>query len=82
MFVDELKTKLKLEDVCSFAVTIFEDKHVVIEGVKKVVFKGENQIKFRTKKRGICIDGEGLLIREIGDGNVIVSGVIKEVEYD
>lgn len=82
MFVDEVKTKLGIEDICGFSVTIFEDKHVVIEGVKKLVFKGEEEVKFRSKNKGISVRGKGLKLIELGNGNAIVSGIVFGVDYD
>ena len=82
MFVDELKAKLKIEDICSFSVTVFDNKYAVVEGVKKVVFKGDEEVKFRSKKRGIIVKGKGLKLKEIGEGNAIVSGEVFGVEYD
>ena len=82
MFFDELKLKLNLEDVVHFSVTILGRNAVVIEGVKNVVFSNENQIKARVKKCVVSVSGERLKIKEIGDGNILVSGVINGVQYE
>ena len=82
MFFDELKLKLNLEDVVHFSVTILGRNAVVIEGVKNVVFSNENQLKARVKKCAVSVSGERLKIKEIGDGNILISGVIDGVQYE
>ena len=82
MFFDELKLKLNLEDVVHFSVTILGRNAVVIEGAKNVVFSNENQLKARVKKCVVSVSGEGLKIKEIGDGNILISGVINGVQYE
>ena len=82
MFFDELKLKLNLEDVVHFSVTILGRNAVVIEGVKNVVFSNENQLKARVKKCVVSVSGERLKIKEIGDGNILISGVIGGVQYE
>ena len=82
MFFDELKLKLGLEDVVHFSVTILGRNAVVIEGVKNVVFSNENQLKVRVKKCVVSVSGERLKIKEIGDGNILISGVIDGVQYE
>lgn len=82
MFFDELKLKLNLEDVVHFSVTILGRNALVIEGVKNVVFSNENQLKARVKKCVVLVSGEGLKIKEIGDGNILISGVINGVQYE
>ena len=82
MFFDELKLKLDLEDVVHFSVTILGRNAVVIEGVKNVVFSNENQLKARVKKCVVSVSGERLKIKEIGDGNILISGVINGVQYE
>ena len=82
MFFDELKLKLNLEDVVHFSVTILGRNAVVVEGVKNVVFSNENQLKARVKKCVVSVSGERLKIKEIGDGNILISGVINGVQYE
>ena len=82
MFFDELKLKLNLEDVVHFSVTILGRNAVVIEGVKNVVFSNENQLKASVKKCVVSVSGERLKIKEIGDGNILISGVINGVQYE
>ncbi len=82
MFFDELKLKLNLEDVVHFSVTILGRNALVIEGVKNVVFSNENQLKARVKKCVVSVSGERLKIKEIGDGNILISGVINGVQYE
>ncbi len=82
MFVDELILKLKLEDICPFTVTLLGGKNAVVEGVKNLIFVDENKVKIRVKKLTVSILGDGLKILEIGDGNLLISGEIKGVEYD
>ena len=80
MFVDELK--VKLEDLCQFTLSVFDNKFALIEGVKNLVFSSEEQVKVRVKKMMIILDGKGLKIKEVGDGNVLVSGEILGVKYE
>lgn len=82
MFVDELKLKLKIEDICAFSVSVFDNKYVSCEGVKNVVFSSDEQVKLRVKNHVVVIDGKGLKIVEIGDGNTLISGEIVGVQYE
>lgn len=82
MFVDELKLKLKIEDVCSFTVSVFDNKYVSCEGVKNVVFSSDEQVKLRVKKHLVVIGGKGLKIVEIGEGNALIMGEIFGVQYE
>ena len=82
MFIDEFKLKLRLEDVCSFTVSVFDNKYVSCEGVKNVVFSSDDKVKLRVKKHLVIIDGKGLKIVEIGDGNALISGEIVGVQYE
>ena len=82
MFGDELKSKLKIEDVCSFVVTVLDNKYVSCEGVKNVVYSSDERVKLRVKKQLVTIDGKGLKIVEIGDGNALISGEIVGVQYE
>ncbi len=82
MFVDELKAKFKIEDLCAYSLTVFDNKNVVVEGVKNIIFADENQVKIRVKKTSILLLGEGLKILEVGEGNLLITGTVKGVEYD
>lgn len=82
MFVDELKLRLKIEDVCSFTVSVFDNKYVSCEGVKNVVFSSDEQVKLRVKKHLVVIGGKGLKIVEIGEGNALIMGEIFGVQYE
>ena len=82
MFVDEVKLKLKIEDICSYVVTVLDNKYVSCEGVKNVVYSSEEKVKLRVKNRLVIIDGNALKIVEIGDGNALVSGEIVGVQYE
>ncbi len=82
MFVDELKLKLNMEDLCQYALSVFDNKYALIEGVKNLVFSSEEQVKVRVKKMMIILEGKELKIKEVGDGNVLVSGEILGVKYE
>ena len=82
MFVDELKLKLKIQDICSYSVSIFDNRFVLLEGVKNIVFSSDEKMKFRVKKHLVAIDGKGLKLVEIGDGNALLSGEIVGVTYE
>ena len=82
MFVDEVKLKLKIEDICSYVITVLDNKYVSCEGVKNVVYSSEEKVKLRVKNRLVIIDGKALKIVEIGDGNALVSGEIVGVQYE
>lgn len=82
MFVDELKLKLNIEDLCSFSVTVLDNKYVAFEGVKNVVYSSDESVKMRVKKHLISVSGKGLKIVEIGNGNALISGEIVGVQYE
>ena len=82
MFVDELKLKLRIEDICALSVSVFDNKYVACEGVKNVIFSSEEKVKLRSKKQVVTIDGKGLKIVEIGDGNALIAGEVFGVQYE
>lgn len=82
MFVDELKLKLNIEDFCQYTLSVFDNKFALIEGVKNLVFSSEQQVKARVKKMTVIIGGKNLKIKEVGDGNVLISGEIHGVQYE
>jgi hypothetical protein len=53
-----------------------------LEGVKNIVFSSDDKMKFRVKKHLVVIDGKGLKLVEIGDGNALLSGEIVGVTYE
>lgn len=83
MFVDEVKRKLDLDDVvCSFSVATFGNSGVAIEGVRTLVFVGENEIKVKVKKTILSVLGEELKAVEIGGGNLYIKGNINGIAFE
>ncbi|MBO7151963.1 MAG: YabP/YqfC family sporulation protein [Clostridia bacterium] len=50
--------------------------------MKNVVFSSEEKVKLRSKKQVVTIDGKGLKIVEIGDGNALIAGEVYGVQYE
>lgn len=82
MFIDELKSKLNLEDkILPFTVTLLGGECTVVCGVKTILLMGQNIIKLRLGGRVLEICGEGLSVVEIGGGDVYVKGVVNSVAF-
>lgn len=83
MFINELSSKLGLDDVvCAYSTVVFGNFAVYVEGTKKVTSCNENEIKLKTKNKKIVIIGKLLKIKEIGNGNVYVTGEIDGVNFE
>ncbi len=83
MFVNELSAKLGLDDVvCAYSTAVFGNCAVYVEGTKKVASCNENEIRLKVKNKKIVIIGKSLKIKEIGSGNVYVTGEIEGVSFE
>lgn len=83
MFINELSSKLGLQDVvCAYSTVVFDNFAICVEGVKKVISCAENEIRLKVKNKRIIVTGKSLEIKEIGGGEVLVKGEISEVRFE
>ncbi len=62
-------------------VITINNEYVLIEGKSKVADYFDNYIKIKTEKYTIGIDGSNLIIKEISDIDLIISGEINNISY-
>ena len=64
---------------CGLVTTIYADRGVHIEGIVKVVYFSDEEIRLRGKKSQINIFGKNLSLFEISNCDVYVLGVVNQV---
>ncbi len=83
MFVDEVQEILKIDDKnYPFTVTLLGGECAIASGVKTVILSTQNELKLKVKSGVLKIVGEDLSIRQIGGGDMYLSGEIKSVEIE
>lgn len=83
MFMDEIKEKLKLDDVlCPYSVTVLGNYAVAVDGVKNVVLSASTEVRIRVKGGIISILGNELNVTEIGADGVYVRGKINSLVFE
>lgn len=83
MFIDEVLDKFRLEDAFApYTVTLLGGGHVVVSGVRSVVFSSDTEVRVRCAKNTLTVRGENLAIAEIGGGDAYIKGGVKGVDID
>ena len=83
MFVDEIKSKLRLDDAAvPFVVTWLGCGNVIVNGVKTVILSMPNAIKIRVKSETLVVVGDSLEILQLGGGDVYIKGRIERIEIE
>lgn len=82
MFADEI-TKLvdgKIKDnAIGYKVTLLGDFAVIVEGTRRLVYFGDDEVKFSTGKRVLTVKGEGLKLASCNGNEHFVTGRISSV---
>ncbi len=83
MFIDESQEILKIGNkVFPFTVTLLGGECAVVSGVKTVILSSPSEQKLKVKGGILKIVGDGLSIRQMGGGDMYLSGVIAHVEIE
>jgi len=53
----------------------------IIDNVKKIVLIGENNVVVNCGRRYISVNGTNLLVRQLSDERMLISGEINTVEF-
>lgn len=65
-----------------YTVTLMGGGHVVVSGVKAVVYSSDSEVRVRCGKGTLTVRGENLAIAEIGGGDAYIRGGVKGVDID
>lgn len=78
-FLDEIKKKFNIEEYIGHRILIVANSGVRVEGHRGICQISDDIIKIKIKNASISIEGKNLIIREISDSEVYISGLIKGV---
>ncbi len=83
MFLEDVLSKLGLDEaVAPFTAAVFGSSALSLTGVRRVVFYAADEVKVRVAGGAVTVRGEGLTIKEMGGGDVLISGTVTGVEID
>lgn len=81
MFLDDVISKLGADAAAAaFSVTVLGRCGVAVSGTKGVVFYSDEEVRLRLRSGAVSVRGEELVIAEMGGGDVLIRGRVKEVE--
>ena len=81
MFLEDVLSKLGLDEAAApFTAAVFGSS--ALTGVRRVVFYAADEVKVRVAGGAVTVRGEGLTIKEMGGGDVLISGTVTGVEID
>jgi len=63
-------------------ISIVDNKAIYIEGSNKIEDYYEHYIKIKTKKKIIIVDGKNMVIREMGDNELVIEGNITGINFN
>ena len=61
-------------------VTVTENR-VILESVKEIVMISSAAVTVKNSDRYITVGGENFVIREIGEGRLVIEGRVQRVEF-
>ena len=83
MFLEDVLSKLGLDEAAApFTAAVFGSSALSLTGVRRVVFYAADEVKVRVAGGAVTVRGEGLTIKEMGGGDVLISGTVTGVEID
>lgn len=83
MFLEDVLSKLGLDEAAApFTAAVFGSSALSLTGVRRVVFYAADEVKVRVAGGAVTVRGEGLTIKEMGGGDVLISGMVTGVEID
>lgn len=63
-------------------ISIVDNKMIYLEGNNKIEDYYEHYIKIKTKKKTVIVDGKNMLIREMGDDELVIEGEVFNINFN
>ena len=63
-----------------YRIVNFSGKAVYVEGIKSILLFDSSQVALKLKKGAIKITGSGIMIKELMQGTILVTGTVTNVE--
>ena len=83
MFVSEMLQKLSADgSAAPFVVTLLGRSAAAVSGIRRVLSVEEEEIKLAVRDGSVTVTGVGLMIAEIGGGDVYIKGEIAAVSAE
>lgn len=57
------------------------EKYITIESVEEIMMISEESVTARNAKRYVTVRGGNFVIREIGEGRLVIEGRIQNIEF-
>lgn len=57
------------------------ENFVILESVKEIVLVSPTAVAVKNAQRYVSVSGEGFVLREIGEGRIVVEGRLREIEF-
>ncbi len=57
------------------------ENFVVLESVKEIVLVSPTAVTVKNAQRYVSLSGEEFVLREIGEGRIVVEGRLREIEF-
>ena len=57
------------------------EKRVILESVKEIVMISSAAVTVKNSDRYVTVGGENFVIREIGEGRLVIEGRVQRVEF-
>lgn len=68
-----------IDDVVDYKITIVGNNGVIVEGFKSVIFYSNEKIELRVAKTKLIIDGAKLIINELSNGFLSLTGKVSNI---
>lgn len=78
-YIDDLKTKLNIDKIAGYRLSLIAGKGIIIEGHKGLYHLSEDEVKIRIRKGSITILGKDLTIKEISSTEIYILGSIEGI---
>lgn len=57
------------------------ENFVILESVKEIVLVSSTAVTVKNAQRYVSLSGEKFVLREIGEGRIVVEGRLREIEF-
>lgn len=79
-FIEEIKEKLRIDDYIGFRLFLISDRNIAVEGHKGIYEISDTIIRIKVNKGTVIITGHELMIKDISNTEIFISGYIKGIE--
>lgn len=63
-------------------ISVVDNKAIYFEGNNKIEDYYEHYIKIKTKRKTVIVDGKNMVIREMGDNELVIEGDISGINFN